>query len=205
MHHDRGTQEGPRRGRRPLDYGALRLLVLTMIAEHPRHGYELIKAIETLTHGRYVPSPGVIYPTLGWLDDLGYVETQTDSGRKSHRITPEGQAYLAANRAAAEALMARDWSQQEEDGDPIRAGMQAIKSALREMPGDPAPAVGAAIAQVLQSAAKAIRIQYAAPVDTARSLPTPHRRTGEGMDQIITRHRFDTRRRDLTVLEKTHL
>jgi DNA-binding PadR family transcriptional regulator len=90
------------------DYGELRLLVLALIADQPRHGYELIKGIEERSGGAYSPSPGVIYPTLAWLDDRGYAQVEADEGgRKRYRITAEGEAFLAANKAAAEALLAR--------------------------------------------------------------------------------------------------
>jgi len=104
----RGHGRGGRHGGRLFDYGELRLLLLAMIAEHPRHGYELIKAIEERFGGSYSPSPGVIYPTLSWLDDMGYaaIEPET-SGRKLYRITAEGEAFLAANRAAVDDLLAR--------------------------------------------------------------------------------------------------
>src|ERR1700759_1689517 len=69
----RGRREG-----RPFDYGELRLLALAMIAEQPRHGYELMKAIEERMGGTYSPSPGVIYPTLSWLEDMGYAAVETE-------------------------------------------------------------------------------------------------------------------------------
>ena len=97
-----------RHGGRLFDYGELRLLLLAMIAERPRHGYELIKAIEERMGGSYSPSPGVIYPTLSWLDDMGYAVIDPEKAqRKLYRITPEGEAFLVANRAAADELLSR--------------------------------------------------------------------------------------------------
>jgi DNA-binding PadR family transcriptional regulator len=79
-----------------------------MIAETPRHGYELMKAIEERMGGSYSPSPGVIYPTLSWLEDMGYTAAEAAAaGRKRYRITAEGEAFLTANRPAIDALMAR--------------------------------------------------------------------------------------------------
>lgn len=79
-----------------------------MIAEQPRHGYELMKVIEERFGGAYTPSPGVIYPTLSWLEDMGYAAIDAEGGgRKRYRVTPEGEAYLVANRTAADALLAR--------------------------------------------------------------------------------------------------
>ena len=110
-HHHRGRHRhhhGGRHGGRLFDYGELRLLLLAMIAERPRHGYELIKAIEERFGGSYTPSPGVMYPTLSWLDDMGYAAIEAEEGgRKRYRITTEGEAFLVANRAAADALLSR--------------------------------------------------------------------------------------------------
>ena len=160
-HHGRFSRE--RRGGRPFDYGELRLLTLAMIAEQPRHGYELMKAIEERMGGTYSPSPGVIYPTLAWLEDMGYaaVETQ-DAGRKRYRITAEGEAFLTANRAAVDDLLAR--LGQTEDGRrqgipaPVVRAMQNLKLALslRLRRGGIDPAAAEAIASALDSAAQTV-------------------------------------------------
>ena len=76
-----------------------------MIAEQPRHGYELMKAIEERMGGGYSPSPGVIYPTLSWLEDMGYARWRPRPRRKRYRITGEGEAFLAANRAGVDDLL----------------------------------------------------------------------------------------------------
>ena len=102
-----GRQGEGRRGGRLFDYGELRLLVLALIAQAPAHGYELIRTIEDRFGGAYTPSPGVIYPTLSWLEDMGYASVEAEGGRKSYAITEEGKAFLDANQAAAEALFAR--------------------------------------------------------------------------------------------------
>jgi DNA-binding PadR family transcriptional regulator len=89
-------------------HGDLRLVILHLIADRPRHGYEIIKAIEDQVAGAYSPSPGVIYPTLTHLDELGYVTvTAGDGGKKLHEITAEGRAFLDANRRTVDALLAR--------------------------------------------------------------------------------------------------
>lgn len=131
--HGHGHGHGPARGRRPFDYGALRLIVLGMMAEAPRHGYELIKAIEERMGGGYSPSPGVIYPTLSWLEDMGYAVPEAQGGRRSYRITPEGRSFLAANRAALDEISAR---MGKGDGrrnapEPVMAAMDRLKRALR--------------------------------------------------------------------------
>ena len=89
-------------------HGDLRLVILHLIAEKPRHGYEIIKEIEEQVAGAYSPSPGVIYPTLTHLEELGYVTVSTgDGAKKLHEITAEGRAFLDANRRAVDALLAR--------------------------------------------------------------------------------------------------
>lgn len=90
-------------------HGDLRLVVLNLIARKPSHGYEIIKAIEDGVGGAYTPSPGVIYPTLTLLEELGYVTVSTDgeSAKKRYAITPEGESYLAANRKPLDALLER--------------------------------------------------------------------------------------------------
>jgi DNA-binding PadR family transcriptional regulator len=96
-------------GGRVFGHGGLRFVLLQLIADKPAHGYELIKAIEDRLGGSYAPSPGVVYPTLTLLEELGYlsVETADNGGRKRYSITPSGQEFLAANRETADAMMAR--------------------------------------------------------------------------------------------------
>lgn len=135
-HRGEGGRRHGRGGRanRLFDYGELRLLILAMVAERPRHGYELIKEISDRFEGRYCPSPGVIYPTLAWLEDMGYVTIlAADSGRKLTNLTPEGAAFLTANRAAADELLVRELPMGRPEGIPpkIEAAMDALKAALR--------------------------------------------------------------------------
>ncbi|MBL8629590.1 MAG: PadR family transcriptional regulator [Rhodospirillaceae bacterium] len=118
-------------------HGDLRLVVLNLIAEKPRHGYEIIKAIEERVGGAYSPSPGVIYPTLTLLEELAYVTVQAEEGgsKKLYVITPEGQAFMEANRKTLDALHARmdDAGRTHSRGDApqvVRA-MENLKMALR--------------------------------------------------------------------------
>ena len=105
--HD-GRRGGGRRRGRIFDHGDLRFVILQLIAEKPRHGYEINKAIENMLGGAYSPSPGVIYPTLTLLEELGYVTVTTGEGsKKLHTITPEGSAYLQANKASVDAIFGR--------------------------------------------------------------------------------------------------
>ncbi|CEF42527.1 transcriptional regulator, PadR-like family [Acetobacter senegalensis] len=135
--HGRG---GGRRGgrNRLFDYGEMRLLVLDLISKKPTYGYELIKTIEETFGGSYTPSPGVIYPTLTWLDEAGYVKFSEEDGRKSYHITPEGEAFLGANKGGLEEILSRA-ATAEPDGRggrrnipvPIMRGMENLKTALR--------------------------------------------------------------------------
>ncbi|MBV1689208.1 PadR family transcriptional regulator [Novosphingobium sp. G106] len=125
-----------RRGGRLFDYGELRLLVLALIAQAPAHGYELIKTIEDRFGGAYTPSPGVIYPTLSWLEDSGYASVEAEGGRKSYAITEEGKAFLEANQEAADALFERGSGGSESTGRRGRSlqvmrAMHNLKTALR--------------------------------------------------------------------------
>jgi len=87
--------------------GDLKLLALALIAEQPRHGYEIIKLIEEKTAGWYSPSPGVVYPTLTFLEEAGYVTAEAEGSKKRYAITGEGRAYLADNRDLADAILGR--------------------------------------------------------------------------------------------------
>jgi len=105
-HGRRGGPEG--RSGRFFDHGDLRYVLLQFISDKPRHGYELIKAIEEQFGGMYSPSPGVIYPTLTLLEELGHVRAESAAGTKRlYSITDDGVAFLAANRALVDAILAR--------------------------------------------------------------------------------------------------
>jgi DNA-binding PadR family transcriptional regulator len=106
---ERGERGGEReRGGRVFEHGDLRWVVLALIAERPRHGYEIIKEIEERVGGAYSPSPGVIYPTLTFLEETGLIATQDSAGgRKLYAVTPEGVTQLEAHRASVEALFER--------------------------------------------------------------------------------------------------
>ena len=92
---------------RMLAQGDLKLLALALIAEQPRHGYELIKLIEEKTSGAYSPSPGVIYPTLTFLEEAGYVTAESEGAKKRYTITEQGRAYLEENRDVADMILDR--------------------------------------------------------------------------------------------------
>src|SRR3954465_2474624 len=90
---------------RTLASGDLRLVALYFIEQQPRHGYDLIKAVEEKTGGLYVPSPGVIYPALTFLEEANFVTSVAEANKRLYTITEEGKAHLSDNRAAVEATL----------------------------------------------------------------------------------------------------
>ena len=106
-----GSHHAHRHGHRVgrfLEHGDLRFVVLALLSEQARHGYELIKELEDRTGGAYRPSPGVIYPTLALLEDEGFIRPVTgEAGRKLFEATDEGRAALAANQAGVDAVFGR--------------------------------------------------------------------------------------------------
>lgn len=142
--------------------GDLRLLLLSLIAEKPRHGYELIKAIEQKFGGSYSPSPGSIYPTLTLLEETDHVRAATaDGARKLFEITDQGRAYLEANRAtldgvmarmglAARAMSGRAWPES------LHQAMHTLKAALLLRPGEWTEAETERVRKIIEAAVDAI-------------------------------------------------
>ena len=131
-----GDDDRPRGRRRMFGSGELRLVLLKLIADEPRHGYDLIRAIEERTGGQYAPSPGVVYPTLTMLTDMGLTEEQAAEGsRKKFAVTDEGRANLAENEAEVDALFERlDEARPREGrdgGPPIGRAIGNLMAALR--------------------------------------------------------------------------
>ena len=108
-HGRRGDSDGDdmMRAGRMLAQGDLRLLALALIAEQPRHGYEIIKVLEDKTGGWYAPSPGIVYPTLTYLEEAGYVTVEASGAKKLYTVTADGRAYLENNRDFVDALLER--------------------------------------------------------------------------------------------------
>jgi len=138
----RGGGRGERGERRRMfDGGELRLVLLKLIADEPRHGYDLIRQIEELTGGTYAPSPGVIYPTLTMLDDMDLIEAQqSDGAKKLFAITDTGRAELDANSEIVEAALARLTAVGEEtqrtDSASVRRAMGNLRQVLMNRLGD---------------------------------------------------------------------
>jgi DNA-binding PadR family transcriptional regulator len=138
--HDGG---GEGRGRRRMfEGGELRLVILLLMENEPRHGYDLIREIETRTGGGYAPSPGIVYPTLTLLEEIGQVEVRaTEGAKRLYAITEAGLGHLAENRAEAEAALAR-LEQLRRKGEAVDAGpvfraMTNLKAVLMQRLADP--------------------------------------------------------------------
>lgn len=86
---------GPR-----VDRGDVKILVLSVLRDAPKHGYEVMRAIEQRSGSAYAPSPGVIYPTLQLLEDMGHVQAREGGERKVYELTVAGRVYLDENRQA---------------------------------------------------------------------------------------------------------
>jgi DNA-binding PadR family transcriptional regulator len=105
-----GARSRHHRGRagRIFEQGDLKYVILRLLEEKPRHGYEIIKELEDRFGGAYSPSPGTVYPTLTMLEDLGYAKvTPDEGGRKVYEITPEGSAYLAEHSTTVDSIFDR--------------------------------------------------------------------------------------------------
>jgi len=182
-----GGRGGPgdmfRAGRMLAD-GDLKLITLSLLAEAPRHGYDIIKALEERTSGIYSPSPGVVYPTLTFLEEAGYAVSSSEGNKKVFSITEAGQAHLADNREMIDGVLehlerfgrkmakARDWFGWNDDGDDRRGGRggrgersetrdefrairRRLRAALGEIVDAPAEKQAEAIA-ILEAAAEAL-------------------------------------------------
>ena len=131
---ERGGRGGRSEGR-GFGHGGLRLVLLKLLSEKPSHGYELIKAIEERFKGGYSPSPGVIYPTLNWLEDEGFITiVPGDDGRKQAAITEAGRVFLADKAEEVDALFERmNQGSEDEHGDygQLFRAMGNLKMALK--------------------------------------------------------------------------
>jgi DNA-binding PadR family transcriptional regulator len=138
-------------------------VVLQLLGQKPSHGYQLIKAIEDKTGGAYAPSPGVVYPTLSLLEDLGYIVAgASDENRKLFKITAAGRKYLLENKAAVDHVNARlsdaAASRGASEAPQIVRAMHNLKMALRLKLGDQplSAAQVQAVAAALDAAAAAV-------------------------------------------------
>jgi DNA-binding PadR family transcriptional regulator len=140
------------RGGKMLADGDLRLIVLVLLEDGPRHGYDIIKALEERSSGIYSPSPGVVYPTLTYLEEAGYTTAAADGNKRVYSITDAGRAYLKENRESADAILkqmawigervsrAREWSERgwgrrgrEQEPEPDTPTLAALDKARRRL------------------------------------------------------------------------
>jgi DNA-binding PadR family transcriptional regulator len=173
----RGGFGGPWRAGKMLADGDLRLVVLALLGEQPRHGYDVIKALEERSHGTYSPSPGVVYPTLTFLEEAGYASAAAEGNKKVYAITPAGEAHLAENRDIAEMILdgmesfgakmarARAWYYRHEEAGAsdipgvipaVNEARRALKAAIAEKL-DAGEEEQKRMARILREAAEAIR------------------------------------------------
>lgn len=146
--------------------GGVRYLVLEAIQEQPRHGYEIIQHIEQRTGSGYRPSPGVIYPTLQMLEELGHARVIEQDGRKAYAITDAGKQDLEANRAAVDDFYARFGEDSfetyaEDFGDLMKFLVRVMKTVKIGMHrGRMSPATIRAVRQALEEALKKIEAAF---------------------------------------------
>src|SRR5882672_10245504 len=131
-HFGRGFMEGDMGNRafgmgRKLASVDLQLLILGLLAEKPRHGYEIIKALDERSKGFYIPSPGMVYPALTYLEEIGHATVAADGSRKLYSITESGSKHLESNRGTADAMFAQ-FERVGERMDRIRRALQPEES-----------------------------------------------------------------------------
>ena len=165
--------QGFRTGRK-LASADLQLLILALLDEKPSHGYELIKALEERSQGFYSPSPGMVYPALTYLEEIGHATVEASGTKKLYQITDDGRAHLKQNRATVDAIFAQlsqicrkmeqvrevfvcDEASGDEDADhDIRQARRALKLALHDKKRS-SPAEYKRIAEILRRAAAEIK------------------------------------------------
>jgi DNA-binding PadR family transcriptional regulator len=129
-HFGKGFMDGGDMGGRAFGMGRklaspdLQLLILGLLAEKPSHGYEIIKALDERSKGFYIPSPGMVYPALTYLEEIGHATVAVDGTRKLYSITDAGKEHLANNQSAAEAMFAQ-FARVGERMDRVRRAMHA--------------------------------------------------------------------------------
>jgi DNA-binding PadR family transcriptional regulator len=169
------------RAGRKLGGDDLQLVILALLADKPYHGYEIMKALEERSGGFYSPSPGMVYPALTYLEELGYASIETEGAKKLYRISDEGRAYLERNRGLVDAIFAqlawvgakmehvrRAFSGDDEvrsgEGDDaprgwsaeLREARRVLRGALGKL-GDASAVEQRRVAEILERAAREIR------------------------------------------------
>jgi len=140
--------------------GDLRFVILQLISEKPSYGYEIIKSIQERLGGMYAPSPGVVYPMLTMLEEMGHATVVSEGPRKLYTITEEGSKALAENKSIVDALFARmDRTRSEQSGQrspEIERAIENFRLALRMKKGPMTTEQVHAITDIIDAAAKQI-------------------------------------------------
>jgi DNA-binding PadR family transcriptional regulator len=138
----------------------LKYVILHLISESSRHGYEIIKLIENLMAGSHSPSPGIVYPTLTLLEEMGLAAVTAEGSRKLYAITEQGRRELDSNRSATDAILNRMQQAGEQHArdrsGPIMRAMENLKLVLRMRGDQLSPGQLAAITDIIDDAAKRI-------------------------------------------------
>jgi len=179
-HHGRGHGRHGLHSGRKLSSSELQLLLMLLLSKQPSHGYELIKSLEERSDGFYVPSPGMIYPALTYLEEIGHASFQVEGTKKLYQITDEGQAHLQQNQQVAEKILAdlerigaqmanarkafAEGADDSETSEELETARRGLRRAQRER--EPfTPAEAKRIAGILEKATVEIRQKSSADVN----------------------------------------
>ncbi|WP_402469766.1 PadR family transcriptional regulator [Isoptericola aurantiacus] len=146
---ERGPRRGSRRGR-----GQMRAAILLLLAEEPKHGYQIITELTDRSEGAWHPSPGAVYPAISQLEAEGLVEVSDDEGRRLARLTDAGRAHVEAEREA----LGTPWEQPGPRGHEVelRSAMHALGGAVQQVGRTGTPEQGTAAVDVLARARREI-------------------------------------------------
>ena len=130
-----GGGRGGHRRKRVFDQGELQVLLLALLAEAPRHGYDLIREIESLSAGEYAPSPGIVYPALTYMEEAELIAVEPDqTARKAYAVTEKGREQVGRDEARADELKGRlrmlAQRRDQTDPAPVRRAVQALRTAV---------------------------------------------------------------------------
>lgn len=161
---------------RKLGSADLQLLILELLAVKPRHGYEIIKALEERSKGFYVPSPGMVYPALTYLEEIGRATVETEGTRKLYHLTAPGRAYLEEHRAETDALFAQ-FSRVGERLEHLRRIMRTSRR-HDEHDGEEGPICGSkTLTRALQALKSAVAEKWSASAEEQERIAQILRRT----------------------------
>jgi DNA-binding PadR family transcriptional regulator len=176
------------RAGRMLADGDLRLIALSLIEKGPRHGYDLIKALEELSSGIYSPSPGVVYPTLTFLEEAGYATSTSEGNKKVFAITDAGREHLEENREIVDGVIeqierfgekmakAREWFNWADDA-PSGRGRHDERHAMRHEFHATRRRIRAALAEIVD-----------APAETQKGALDILNRAADELAELARRH-----------------